>query len=288
MSPRILPLLFTLVAMTAEAGQVTLVDEGRAALARGETSAAVAMLEKAVAQSPKDPVAHFVLATAYAAAGQEGGMLGATTFLSKMKAEFEAAIALKPTYVEARMGLMQFYVLAPGLFGGSFDKAFDQAKAIKTIDSLAGHRAYAFIYTRQKKNDLAVREYLDAIREQPKSPKTHDDYALHLAREKNYTDAFTELEKALQLDPSYAPALYHLGHTAALAGTNLARGEQALKQYLSYTPKQGEPQLAYAYDALGTIQEKQARATEARASYAAALKLNPRLRTAAEGLKRLP
>ena len=57
--------------------------------------------------------------------------------------------------------------------GGSFDKAFEQAKEIKALDPIVGHRAYAFIYSQQKKPDLAKKEYADAIREQPDSPKAH-------------------------------------------------------------------------------------------------------------------
>jgi len=42
------------------------------------------------------------------------------------------------------------------------------------------------------------------------------------------------------------PAFYHLGRTAALADSNLARGEESLKKYLGYTPKENEPALANA------------------------------------------
>ena len=83
----------------------------------------------------------------------------------RAKAECEKAVALDPKYVEARFGLVQFYTAAPGIMGGSYEKAFEQAKEIKAIDPIAGHRAYAFIYTQQKKLELAKKEYADAIRE---------------------------------------------------------------------------------------------------------------------------
>jgi len=37
------------------------------------------------------------------------------------------------------------------------------------------------------------------------------------------------------------PAYFQIGHVAALVGASLARGEQALKKYLTYRPKEDEP-----------------------------------------------
>ena len=68
------------------------------------------------------------------------------------------------------------------------------AKAIKAIDPLYGHRAYAFAYSSQNQPELARKEYLDGIREQPDSPRSHGYYGQYLAAvEKNYPAAFAEL-----------------------------------------------------------------------------------------------
>ena len=83
------------------------------------------------------------------------------------------------------------------------------------------------------------------------------------------------------------PALYHLGRAASLANTNLARGEEALKQYVAYTPTEGEPTPASAHAILGAVYEKQGKKAEAKQAYEAALRLNPTLKSAAEGLKRV-
>ena len=100
------------------------------------------------------------------------------------------------------------------------------------------------------------KEYADAIREQPDSPKAHSYLGQYLVNtEKNYPAAFAEFEAALKLDPNYMAGFYHLGRTSALANTNLARGEEAMKKYLAYTPKENEPPLANAYFYLGGIYE---------------------------------
>ncbi|MBK8573458.1 MAG: hypothetical protein IPN91_12645 [Holophagaceae bacterium] len=83
------------------------------------------------------------------------------------------------------------------------------------------------------------------------------------------------------------PLYYHLGRAASLAGTNLARGEEALKKYVSYRPKESEPALASAYYRLGLVYEKAGRKSEAKQSYKAALGLDGSLKEAPEALKRV-
>jgi Tfp pilus assembly protein PilF len=274
---------------TVTVAQTPLIEQGRAALGRGDDDAAIEILEKAVAQSPKSAEAHYCLGNAYGSKAQKGGMLGAVTYGPKLKGEFETAVELDPTHVEARYALVQLYAGAPAMMGGSFDKALEQATAIKALDPIVGHRAYAFVYTQQKKPDLAKNEYVDAIREQPDSAKAHSYFGQYLVSvEKNYSAAFVEFETALKLDPKYMAAFYHLGRTAALADTNLVRGEASLKKYLDYKPREKEPTLANANYYMGAIYEKEGKKPEAKRSYQAALKLNPSLALALEGLKRVP
>jgi len=283
----LLALLAGLAAVSLPA-QPTPVEQGRAAMSRGDSDAAIDILEKAVAQSPKNADAHYTLGTAYAARVQAGGILAAAKYASRIREEWLTASTLDPKHVEARFGLVQVYAGAPGVMGGSFEKAFEQAKEIKAIDPVVGHRAYALVYSQQKKPDLANKEYADAIREEPGSAKARGYYGQYLAGvERNYAAAFAEFEAALKLDPQYMAALYHLGRVASLANTNLARGEEALKQYLAHTPKENEPTLASAHYFLGAVYEKEGKKAEAKQAYETALKLNPTLKAAAEGLKRV-
>ena len=202
--------------------------------------------------------------------------------------EFARAVELDPNYLDARWGLMQFYVMAPGIVGGDEKKAFEQANEIKKRDTMRGHQALAYIYGRQKKPDLARKEYIDAVKEQPNSPKTHYFLGISfLTADKNYKEAAEEFEMAVKLDPSYMPGWFQIGHMAALSGANLPRGEEALQKYLAYAPKPDEPQLYRAYFWLGGIYEKQGKKGEARQNYATSLKINPRQPDVAEALKKI-
>ena len=48
--------------------------------------------------------------------------------------EFEKAVKLDPNYIDARFGLMEFYLMAPRLMGGGADKAREQAVEIRKRD----------------------------------------------------------------------------------------------------------------------------------------------------------
>jgi tetratricopeptide (TPR) repeat protein len=285
---RILTALVAALLAVSLSAQTPLIDQGRAARARGDPDAAVELFEKAVAQTPNSAEAHYGLGGAYGTKAQRSGMFGAAMLAGKTKDEFEKAVSLNPNYLEARFGLVEFYTVAPGFMGGSYDKALEQAQEIKKRDALMGHRAFAFVYGQQKKPELARKEYLDGISEQPNAPKAHSFYGQYLANtEKNYKAAFEEFETALKIDPTYMAPWYHIGRTAGTSGTNLARGEETLRKYLGYTPKENEPAIASAHYWLGAIYEKQGRKAEAKQSYQTALKLNPNLKLASEALKRV-
>src|SRR5258706_15202847 len=170
--------------------------------------------------------------------------------------------------------------------GGSYDKAFAQAAEIKKRDPLMAHRAAAFIYSHQKKDDEARKEYADEVKEFPTLTRAHLDLGLFYVSKKNKAGG-DEFDAALKLDPAYMPAVFRLGQLAVLSNTNLAHGEELLRKYLTYTPKTDEPPLARAHYWLGQIFEKQGKKAEAKASFATSLKLNPNQKDVAEALKRV-
>jgi tetratricopeptide (TPR) repeat protein len=267
--------------------QTPLLDQGRAAMARGDAGDAVTLFEKAVAQNPKSAEAHYLLGTAYGSQAQQASIFGQASLAGKTKSEFEKAVELDPNLLEARYGLVEYYTMAPGFIGGSFDKAFAQTAEIKKHDPLMAHRAAAFIYTHQQKTDEARNEYLAEVREFPKSARAHIDLGSFYIVAKNYKAAAEEFETAANVEPTYIPAYFRLGQASVITNSNYARGEASLRKYLAYTPKSDEPSHARAHYWLGQIFEKQGKKAEAKASFAMSLKLNPNQKDVAEALKRV-
>ena len=264
-----------------------LFNSGRDAYRQGNFDKAAEQLEQAVKQEPNNADYHFWLGVTYGAQAQKASIFKAPGLAKKTRAEFERAVQLDPNHIEARLALLDYYSIAPGIMGGDMDKAVEQANEIKKRDSLEGHRAFARLYTRQKKPDLARKEWVAAVNEQPNSAKARFFYSGYLMNEKNYKNALEEVDAGLRADPNYMPTYYRLGQLSALSGANFGRGEQALKKYLAYQPAEDEPQHARAWYWLGTIYEKEGRKAEAKQSFQTALKLQPGVKDFQEALKRV-
>jgi tetratricopeptide (TPR) repeat protein len=260
---------------------------GKIALVEGDAEKSQQYLEKAIARNPNVSGYHYWLGQAYGAQAMKASVFGMASLAKKTKAEFERAVQLDPNNLDAREGLMEYYLMAPSLMGGGDDKALAQATEIRKRDAFEGHQAFARIYADDKKMDLARNEYIAAVREQPNAPRSHYYLGTFYMGEKNYKAAFDEMEAALKLDPNYMPAVFQIGHLAVLTSSNFVRGEESLRRYLGYKPQSGEPPVYRAHYWLGGIYEKQGKKAEAKAHYAEALKANPRAKDAQEAIKRL-
>jgi Tfp pilus assembly protein PilF len=261
---------------------------GRDAITHGEPEKAAEYFEKAVALKPNNADYHYQLANAYLSGTAGVGMFKGMSIARKAKAELERAVQLDPNFISARLALLEFYVVAPAMAGGSESAAMEQATEIGKRDAIDGHRAFARVYTAAKKPDLARKEYVGMVKEQPASARAHYFFGVHLMlTEKNYKSASDEFESAVRLDPSYMPAYFQIGHVAVLAANNFARGEETLKKYLAYRPKEEEPSVARAYYWLGGIYEKQGKKAEAKSNYAASLKINPNQKDVDAAMKRV-
>lgn len=282
--------LFASIALAATPPQTpeTLLAAAKASIRQNDGTRAVELLEKAIELKPQNAELHYWLSKAHALVGESSSGFKQLSSGRKVKVELERALELDPNHIQARIELTQFYSIAPGIMGGSDDKAREQAAEVKRRSPFDGHRAFALMYVTQKKLDLARNEFEQAVREEPQSARAHSALGRHLATtDKNYRRAFEELEKAIQLDAAYMPAWFRLGEAAALSGSNLARGEEALKKYVAYQPKDDEPQHSRAHYYLGQIYEKAGKKAQARQSYAEAVRLRPHTKSFEEALKRV-
>jgi cytochrome c-type biogenesis protein CcmH/NrfG len=260
---------------------------GRAAMERNQVEAAVAAFEKAVALSPKDAELHYLLGSAVGRQAQKANPLKMPALAKKAKASLDRAVQLDPRHFNARFALITYYLAAPGFLGGGEDKALAEAAEMKKLDTMMGHRAYARVYRAQKKPELARKEMVEAVREQPNSAAAHYYLGNAWFAEKKYAQALHEYEYALKLDATYMPALFRLGVLAAETNSDHARGEASLKKYLTYKPAEDEPAVASAWYYLGKIYENQGRKADAKQSYLNAQKLVPDDANIKAALKRM-
>jgi tetratricopeptide (TPR) repeat protein len=260
---------------------------GRALLADGEIDRAALWMERSVALEEGNAEYHLWLGRAYGSQAIRASVLKQPALARKVKREFERASKLDPDNLEARFGLIEYYLRAPGLLGGSAKKADEQAREIRKRDALQGYRAFGRLAEQRKDFDQALREYGRAAAEF--SEKAEPAYwmgALH-ARNREYARAFAVYEKLLEKDSGQMAACYQIGSIAVLSGQRLDRGEECLKLYLQRDPKPDEPSLASAHYQLGLLYQKEGNRDLARREYSAALELDSARNDAREALKKI-
>jgi len=261
---------------------------GRTLLAQNDPGSAASSLEKAIALEPSHSVFHLWLGRAWGQLALDSNVFKQASLAPRIKKEFETAVALEPADVEARLDLMEFYIQAPGIMGGSLEHARRQAEEIRRIDSLRGYRASGRMLEYEKKVGAAAAEYDRAAREFPERIEPALWAENLWIEKKDFGMAFAAVDAYRTRNPSSMPGCYQLGRLAALSGERRESGADCLKQYLAYTPKPDEPGLAWAHLRLGQIQEKTGDKMGARREYEAALEIDATLKEAREGLKRVP
>ncbi|MBX2915445.1 MAG: tetratricopeptide repeat protein [Cyclobacteriaceae bacterium] len=202
----------------------------------------------------------------------------------KMKSAWEKAVQLDPKTVDARESLIQYYLQAPAIAGGSVDKAIEMANEIKKLNPAEGHRQLGNIYYREKRYSEAEKEFIAMTKiDAALTPGLANFYVL----QKQYEKAFALFETSLKQNPDDMLATYQIGKLSAVSGQQLDRGEACLKKYLTYTPQKNEPSHAGANMRLAQIMEKRGKKSEAKLLYELALKGDATLKEAKEGLARV-
>lgn len=202
----------------------------------------------------------------------------------KIKAAYEQAVSLDPKNIDAQWGLIEYYTQAPGILGGSWEKAEATAEVIKSLDILEGHDALATVYIRQEKFEEAEKEYIAASKIDKRRLLNLGFY--YQGREQ-FEQAFSSFEMAYTNDSTNLGALYQIGRTSALSGKQTSKGIESLKNYLSQEWQEGTPSHAGALMRLGMIYEKMGKKSDAIKHYQSSLNEDPELKQAKEGLSRL-
>lgn len=113
-------------------------DQAEGDAAKAKKKDAVARFEHAVEMQPGNADYEFWFGSASFERVDDVGMLSKMSFASDGRKAFEKAIVLDPSHVAARIGLAQFYLAAPGIAGGSVDKARQQGEALIAIPEKRG------------------------------------------------------------------------------------------------------------------------------------------------------
>ena len=261
-----------------------LYDLGRTAFEKKQFEDAEDYFEEAIDQNDQVADYHYWYGAAMGEIAKDANIMTQGMMAPKIKEAFEKTVQLDPKNLEAYWGLVEFYTHAPGFMGGSWQKADETARTIMKIKKAEGYRALGVVNERQDKWSEAETNFMQAYH--------HDvSYYNHLSnfyiRRKQYDKAFAITEEAIKRNQEDMLAAYQMGRICAASGQKLDVGESCLIKYLAYQPKADEPRHAAANMRLAQIKEKKGNKPEAKKFYEAALKLDPSMKEAKEGLARV-
>lgn len=241
--------------------------------------------EQAVAVNPFDSEYRRWLGRAYGGAAEEQRSFAMGR---KVRAAFEEAVRLDPSNITARRDLMEFYVEAPWIVGGDKRKALEEVAAIAQADALAGHLARAAFWIHTNRLDAADAEYQHVLDARPNHIEPYLEVAEFTASRGNPVKLASIVEQAARVAPADVRLAYYRGVGLVLANQQLAEAERLLHNYLATAARRSDwPSHADAHAWLGRLREQKGEIKPAVDEYEAALVLNPDLKTAREGLRRL-
>ena len=223
-------------------------------------------LEKAQAQvdsNQNSAEAYYWLGAANGRLAQTSSIFSKLGYAKAVRSAFQRAAELDPKQIEARMGLIQFHLQAPGLAGGDEDLVPALVQQISAIDVGAGFRAQAIVKQIGDDPAGALALYRKALAYNPADVDALSTIVGLLSTEKKIADAETLVMAALAKEPSNLKIQYQKAKCAALGGTDPAGGLTIVDAILAAKPAIEGLSIAGAHWRRGQILARLGRKAEA-------------------------
>lgn len=219
---------------------------GETLVKAGEPKEALDYLEKAVEMNPDHAEAHYWWGAANGQTASNASIFSAPGYAKKCREAFERVLELDPGHMEAREGLIQFHLSAPGIVGGDRDRARQVAAETLDIDRKRGLVFTAMVQFGTDETEKALETWGTLISEYPKEPRPYLDRGLTLREMGRYDEAMADLKTLSELTPVptgdeekdkgnklvVTLGHYFLGSVASRSGRFHTEGVNALEAYL--------------------------------------------------------
>jgi tetratricopeptide (TPR) repeat protein len=252
----------------------------------GNWDRAISACEKAVGLDAGNSRDHLWLGRAYGEKAAEAHFFTAITLAQKVRSEFETAVQLSPSNVDARSDLAEFYLEAPGIVGGGKEKAEAEARSLATIDPAKAHWVTARIAQKNHDDATAEKEYRAAVEASHGGALAWLNLAFFYRRSERLDDMENAINHATSAQTNASEVLMEAAETLIGAGRNFPYAVQLLKLYLSSPTVEQAPAFKAHY-LLGTILEKQGNREQAAEQYRASLSMAKSFSRAQAALERL-
>lgn len=243
------------------------VAEIRTALRANDLDAAIEASETATEQRPDDAMAWMWAGRAYGRQAQAASMLGKPRWAGRTREAWETAVKLDPSLIEARLDLMQYYLMAPGFLGGGRELADAEAATIASLNPSMGKLAQAYLAQVDKKNADAEAGFREALALDPANYRARMALSGMLQAAERWDDARQVWQERLDAAPDDALARYQFARWAALRGEHLDAALGHIDAFIAAGEIPENLSLTAAHWRRGNLLEKLGRVDEARAAY---------------------
>jgi tetratricopeptide (TPR) repeat protein len=232
--------------------------------------------EKAVKLDDSASNYHLWLGRAQGLQAQNGSKIKAIFRANRAKGEFEKAVQLDSTNIDARLQLAQYLLVAPGIAGGDKREAKRQVEIVEQMDSLYGAFGWGYYWQAWDDTEKAEAAFRRAVR----LDTTYNHQATYalgffMQNQKRYHEAAGAFENGFRKYPDDTGLLYQVGRSYIFSQDSLDKAERCFKQYLQVEPKRGAPDWAAAHWRLGMVYELKGELQPALAEMQEAVKLSP-------------
>jgi tetratricopeptide (TPR) repeat protein len=257
-------------------------------MSQNRSKDAIPWFERAVDANDKSSAHHLWLANALGDQADHTNKLKLPFLARRVKGEFDKAALLDPASIDAHHGLIQFYSQAPGVMGGSMDKAKEQAREIMQLSAWRGHNEMANLLEREKDIAGAEEEYVAAVAAAPDTTLPYQYLGSFYRRQKRWGDALKTYETALEHRPDAKGFHLNIAYTLNQSGENLERAERETRAWLATAPADApKSNVATAHYLLGQFAQKAGKKDVARAEYQQSLAAVPTYGDAKKALEAL-
>ena len=259
---------------------------GRMAWQSANYKEAAKWLDAAIALDPKRVDAYIWRARTYVQEIQTVNFLRKGSVAGRARDMLDKAVATDPSSFDAREARTEYLMNAPGIGGGSIEKARAEANTAKRGSPYRGALLVGRVEEKAGNVAAAEAEYRTLITTFPDSGGAREALAALYQSKSRWDDAFRIIDDRLRANPNDYGMLYQLGRAASLSGQRLEAGDEALRRYLA------RDNARKAFDGgvhyrLGAIRERRGDAQGARTEYELAVALDPRNEAAQRALERL-
>jgi tetratricopeptide (TPR) repeat protein len=258
----------------------------RSFYAEGHEDEAIDACTRATQALPHGSEAQYWLGKAMGMKAEHAGPISGLGLALKVKAAFEAAVALDPRNGDAVNALGEFYVDAPSFIGGGLDKAAALANQAQATLPQPAHRILAMTAEKRKDYGTAEREFRAAIAV-ANLPDAWDDLGAFYRRRGRFDQAVEVLKQSLTVNRDDDASLVDAASLLNRMHREPELAEKALRDYLQSRVKSDAQPAIKVHVMLGKLMASEGDKAGAKIEFETALQMASGYAPAKQALQQL-